>query len=117
MVYDDGFPDPWGGEGDARGFGRGFEAADGFVPGVEGEVEFAPVDGEEGLCVDVQGRLGGLFGEHMDMGPVDAVLAAFQEGEVEGAEFVADGFEVGFVAGVAAEEEVEFFGGGVGGGG
>ena len=111
MVYVEGLPDFGGGDGQVGGGSGGFCAADGFVPGVEGEAEFAPVDGEEGLRVEVEGGLGGLFGEHVDVGPVDAVLAAFEDGEAEGAEFFADGLEVGGVAGVAAEEEVEGFGG------
>src|SRR4051812_118974 len=80
MGYVEWLPDFGSGDGEAHGVGGGFYAADGFVPGVEGEAEFAPVDGEEGVGFEVDGGLGGLFGEHVDGGPVDAVLAAFEDG-------------------------------------
>lgn len=84
------------------GFGDSF---DGFGPWVDREAELCPVNGEEQLCSEIDGCLGGLFGHHVDIAPGVVVLAAFQDRQVKGGEFICDGFEVRFVSGVAAEKE------------
>src|ERR1700761_1367225 len=49
-----------------------------FIPRMEGKSELSPMDGQQGLCPQVERRLSGLFGEHVNIGPVFAILTAFE---------------------------------------
>src|SRR6185437_15222691 len=104
-VNADDLADPGSSDGQARLLGGGRYPANGFVPGMQREGELPPVDGHQGGRFEVPGGLDGLFRHHVDKGPVLMVLAAFEDGQIEGTETFADALKMLFVAGVAAEEQ------------
>ena len=54
--------------------GGGGEPSDGLVPVVQGQYEFAPMHGEQGLRAQVECGLHGFFGRHVDVFPCGVVL-------------------------------------------
>ena len=67
---------------------------------MEGFGEHAPVHGGEDRGPEIRGGLDGLLRGHVHPGPALVVLAALEEGEVEGTEPAADLREVGAGAAV-----------------
>lgn len=65
------------------------------------------MDGHETFGRELCGIAGGLFGEEVVVGPVFAVLAVFNKGDVEAVEFFGNFVEMAAVGGVAVK--IEFF--------
>ncbi len=103
QLYD--FADPWGGNTYAELVRPVSGPVDGLAPWMQRQLELAPVYGHKHFSFQIDAGLYGVLGLHMYIGPLFVVLAAFQQGQIEGTEFIADSFEGTIVPRVAAEEE------------
>ena len=92
----------------ARGLCEGRESLDRLVPGVESEVECAPVHREEGAAAKQTMSLEGVVGTEVNLPPRGVKSADLEHHEVEGPAALANRLEVGRQPCVAAEEDAMF---------